>query len=167
MKTRNKIAIILTAVTASILIGCAVPTVTTNSAGQQVTNYVANPVTTQNGQTVPALAPLAPAPYGAIIGAVGSLIGLSGAGIATYKNSQANLHQSTLQAVAAGIETALPGVQTAITAAAPSIGTSAATTAQTVLSAVKASIASATVANGTANNLNTQLTQMGVGPSAK
>lgn len=157
------------------LAGCAQPVVTPESrntaTGEIVparTNYVANPAASQIGEIAKGVAPLVPAPIGEIVGAFGILIGAVAGGIAKYKNTQANLHQSTIRAVASGIEQSLPGITQAINATIPAAGGSekAMATAQTVLSAVKASIEASTHANGTAANLDNQLAAIGTGPKA-
>lgn len=153
------------------LAGCAQPVVTTNPDGSKATNFVANGTTTAISSFATVAAPIVPQPYGAIIGALGILIGVVGTGIAGYQNGKANLHQNTLTSVANGVENAAPGIAAAITAALPAAAsnptaTNALTIANTVLSQVKSSIASATVANGTAANLNKILAASGIGPSA-
>ena len=140
------------------------------------TNYVANTTVTSMASTVTSLAPVATAipVYGSLISWL--LVALGGVGtavagaIAVSKNNIANLHQSTLQAVVTGIENATTGVAAAIATpppagTVPASVTGALATANTVLSAVKASITAATVASGTATNLNTTLAKTGIGPT--
>lgn len=143
------------------------------------TNFVANSTVTSLASTAQSVAPIiqatVPAPYGSIVGYGLGLLGLIGTtiagGVAASKNAQANLHQSTLQAVVTGIENALPGVQQALATplpagAAPASVQTSLTQSNAVLSAVKASITSTTVASGTATNLNTTLAKVGIGPTA-
>ena len=109
----------------------------------------------------------------------GLLAGGLGTGVAAYKNSQAkaaqgqaDLHQSTLQAVVTGVENALPAVQQALAASTatgspmPANVQIALNQANSVISAVKGSIQSAAAASGTLVNLNANLAQAGVGPTA-
>lgn len=164
--------------------GCAGEQVTattnpTTGVVTLVTNYVPNTAATQVGvvaqTTAPIIGATVPQPYGGAaalgVGLLGLLATSIASGIAAYKNAQANLHQSTLQAVVTGIESSIPDIQTALTTTATSgvvstDTTKAINTANSVLSAVKGSITSATIANGTAINLNKTLATAGVGPTA-
>jgi len=143
------------------------------------TNYVANTTVTSLASTSQALTPVitavVPQPFGDIAGWLVGLAGLLGTtiagGIASYKNSQANLHQSTLTAVVTGVENALPGIQQALTTQLPAGVASAQVQtslnqAAAVLGAVKQSITSATAASGTHANLNATLASAGIGPTA-
>lgn len=165
---------------AFILVGCAGQQVSTNpTTGVTTTNYVPNVAATQLAASAQTAAPVigaaVPQPYGAMaglaVGLLGLLVGGIASAVAVKKNAQANLHQSTLQSVVTGIESAVPAVQQALTVTAQSGVVAPATvnslnTANAVLSAVKGSIQSATVASGTATNLNTVLASAGVGPTA-
>lgn len=173
MKIKMQLIIGAVLVSAAIIItGCANETVTPATAtSPAVTNYTANTAATAVANGAELAAPLVPQPYGAAVGAVGLLIAGIAGGIATYKNSQANLHLSTLQSVVSAIESSLPGVSEAITATLPAASgnvtaTQALTTATAALGAVKAAISSATTASGTANNLDEVAASVGAGPSA-
>lgn len=165
---------------AVIITGCApTPVVTTNANGSFSTNYVANAQATQfaaGAQTAaPVIGAAVPAPYGAAVGLGVGLIGIIVGAFSKFQankaNATANLHQSTLQAVVTGIENAVPDIQTALTTVStsgvlPAQTAASITTANNILSAVKASITSATTANGTAANLNATLAKSGIGPTA-
>ena len=153
--------------------------VLTNFVTQTYTNWVASSVgtniSTVSGMLQPIVTAVVPQPIGGalslVLGALGLLGTAVGGAIASYKNAQANLHQSTLQAVVTGVETALPSVQQVLTNTAQSANVpgnvqSTLTTANAVLSAVKSSIQSAAVANGTHGNLNSTLANSGLGPTA-
>lgn len=166
--------------TVGIFVGCAGQTTTTNpTTGVVTTNYTPNATAVQlaNGAqvTAPVIGATVPQPYGGMVALGIGLLGLLTTGIASSiaaaKNAQANLHQSTLQAVVTGIESAVPSVQQALTTTVQSgvVNTSTTTAlnqANAVLSAVKGSIQSATQTSGTASNLNSVLAKTGIGPTA-
>lgn len=185
MKTTMKmvIGLGLILVVAALSFGCAGQTISTvqnpDGTASTVTNYTPNATATQlgNGAQTAALiiGAAVPSPFGGAaalgIGLLGLITTTVAGAIAAGKKAQANLHQNTLQAVITGVENALPGIQQALTTTAASgvasanVNTSL-NTANSVLSAVKASITSATFATGTHTNLNNNLAQAGVGPTA-
>ena len=87
--------------------GCATPTVSPNpQTGLPQTNYVANSTAIGVTQSANAIAPLIPAPFGTILGALATLVAAGASGIAAYKNKKMNEHASMLAATIAGVETA-------------------------------------------------------------
>lgn len=178
MKTKlNHILLTLATVAVLALTGCASEQVTTDSAGLSQTNYAPNQAAMQVSATAKSLAPVVaatvPPPYGALAGLALGLLGLVGGGVAkAVADAKNKKTTSTLTAVTAGIESALPSIQEALTTTATSGVVSSGDAANlakanAILSAVKDSIHSATVASGTAQTLDQSLAQSGIGPTAR
>lgn len=180
MKTLNKLVgyalVVLCA--AAIIVGCAMPVITKTPDGAMHTNYVANTTATQLATQVQAAAPVigavVPQPYGAMTALALTLAGLLGTttagGIAVYQNKRKNEHLSTIQAIGAAIEGAVPSIQEALTVTTSSGIVSNSNDilnqANTALTAVKEAVHSATVANNTSSNLTDVLSTVGAGPKA-
>jgi hypothetical protein len=125
-----KITAVITSIagiaTMMLISGCATPvltstpTVTTNTVTGVATtnvvlttNYVANSAAVQTGTTIQAAAPLIPAPFSPLVAILGMLVVGAASGVAGYKNAKAS-HETALQAVVTGVESAI-GNQPALT----------------------------------------------------
>ncbi len=111
---------------AAILTGCAVPVsivpgiaaipAQTNTVGNvttitppvpaqpAVTNYGVNPIYNQISTGATVAAPFIPAPWGGLVIALGSLVGVVGTGVAAYQQARINQHKTMLGAMIAGVE---------------------------------------------------------------
>lgn len=155
---KNKTSIILVAISIVVFAGCATPVYTpvvtpataTNPAqtNNVVTAYIPNATTQTASTLLQAVSGALPAPFSTATDFAGWLLGALGVGAAAYANAKKVQHLNTLNAVTAGIETALPGI----------MGTGLnAQQASAALAAVKTSVTGATNANGTQTNLQNVL----------